>query len=64
MPIDFIHDCTLILYKQLIQAGFGSLRLYSVPGLPLCKDTDLRRATAHQLYCFAIEAGFGHKVPP
>ena len=23
MPIDFIHDCTLVLYKQLIQTGFG-----------------------------------------
>ena len=23
MAIDFIHDCTLVLYKQLIQTGFG-----------------------------------------
>ena len=23
VPIDFIHDCTLVLYKQLIQTGFG-----------------------------------------
>ena len=35
------------------------LRLYSVQGFPLYKDTDLRRATAHQLYCFAIDVGFG-----
>ena len=32
---------------------------YSVQGFPLYEDTDLRRATAHQLYCFAIEVGFG-----
>ena len=30
-----------------------------MPGFPLYKDTDLRRATAHQLYCFAIEVWFG-----
>ena len=62
VPIDFIHDdCTLVLYKQLIQTGFGCnpIRLYSVLGFPLYEDTDLRKATAHQLYCFAIEVGFG-----
>ena len=26
---------------------------------PLYEDTYLRRASAHQLYCFAIEVGFG-----
>ena len=31
-------------------------------GFPLYKDTDLRRATAHQIYCFAIEVGFGANV--
>ena len=31
---------------------------YFVPGFPLYEDTDLRRATAHQLYCFGIEVGF------
>ena len=36
-----------------------ALRLYSELGFPLYKDTDLGRATAHQLYCFAIEVGFG-----
>ena len=35
------------------------LRLYSVQGFPLYEDADLRRATTHQLYCFAIEIGFG-----
>ena len=35
------------------------LRLYSVKGFPLYEDTDSRRATTHQLYCFAIEVGFG-----
>ena len=35
------------------------LQLYSVPGFPLYEDTDLRRATAHQFYCFAIEVLFG-----
>ena len=28
-----------------------SLGLYSVPGFPLQEETDLRRATAHQLWC-------------
>ena len=36
-----------------------ALLLYSESGFPLYKDTDLGRATAHQLYCFAIEIGFG-----
>ena len=35
------------------------LRLYSVQGFPLYEDTDFRRAATHQLYCFAIEVGFG-----
>ena len=37
---------------------------YSVPGFPLYEDTDLGRATAHQLYCFAIEVGFGANALP
>ena len=36
-----------------------ALLLYSEPGFPLYEDTDLGRATAHQLYCFAIEVWFG-----
>ena len=36
-----------------------ALLLYSESGFPLYEDTDLGRATAHQLYCFAIEVGFG-----
>ena len=28
VPIDFIHDCTLVLYKQLIQTGFGCYPSY------------------------------------
>ena len=39
------------------------LGLYSVQGFPLYEDTDLRRATANQLYCFAIEVGFGANEP-
>ena len=30
-----------------------------MPGFSLYEDTDLRRATAHKLYYFAIEVGFG-----
>ena len=30
-----------------------------MPEFPLCENTDIRRAIAHQLYCFAIEVGFG-----
>ena len=36
-----------------------ALLLYSEQGFPLYEDTDLGRATAHQLYCLAIEIGFG-----
>ena len=36
-----------------------ALLLYSEPGFPLYEDTYLGRANAHQLYCFAIEVGFG-----
>ena len=39
-----------------------ALLLYSESGFPLYKDTDLGRATTHQLYCFAIEVGFGANV--
>ena len=67
MPSDFIHDCILVLYKQLIQTCFGcypsDFTLFcSVLFCPLYEDTDLRRATAHQLYSFAIEVGFGANV--
>ena len=62
MHIDLIHDCTLVLYKQLIKTGLGCYPSYFTlcrDFLSIYEDTDLRRATAHQLYCFAIEAGFG-----
>ena len=39
-----------------------SIRLYSVPEFPLYEDTDVRRASSHQLYCFAIEIVFGANV--
>ena len=48
----FTHDCTLVLFKQLIQTG-------SVLGFPLYKDTGNGRAATHQLYSFAIEVWFG-----
>ena len=35
-----------------------SLLLYSVPEFALGENTDLRRANAHQLYCFTIEVRF------
>ena len=33
VPIDFIHNCTLVLYKQLIQTGFGCYSDFT-----LCRD--------------------------
>ena len=61
MPIDFIHDCTV---KTAHPNWFWLLflRLYSGPGFSLYEDIDLRRVTARQLYCFAIEVGFGANV--
>ena len=46
------HDCTLVLYKQLIQTGFV-LQLHllsSVLGFPLHQDTADKKAATHQLY--------------
>ena len=34
MPIDFIRDCTHVLYKQLIGTGFGCYPSY----FTLCRD--------------------------
>ena len=34
MPIDFINDCTPVLYKQLIQTGFGCFP----SDFTLCRD--------------------------
>ena len=60
----FTHDCTLVLYKQLIQTGsvLGVLLLSSVLGFPLYEDTADGRAAIHQLYSFAIDVGFGANV--
>ena len=50
---------TLVLYFQLIQTGsvLLVLRLSSVLGFPLYKDTANGRDATHQLYSFAIEFG-------
>ena len=57
VSIHFIHDCTLVLNKQLIQTGsvLLLLSLSSVLSLPLYEDTANGRATTHQLYSFAVE---------
>ena len=48
----FTHDCTLVLYKQLIQTGSVLLLLLlsSVLGFPPYQDTADKKATTHQLY--------------
>ena len=56
----FTHDCTLVLYKQLIHTGSVLLLLpfSSVLGFPLYEDTGDGRAVTHQLYSFAIEVWY------
>ena len=58
VSIHFTHDCTLVLYKQLIKTGsvLLLLPLSSVLGFPFYKDTCHGRAAKHQLYIIAIEA--------
>ena len=65
VSINFTHDCTLVLYKQLIQTGsvLLLLPLSSVLGFPLYEDTANGRAATHQLYSLAIEVGFGANIP-
>ena len=60
VSIELAHDCTLVLYKQLIQTGLvlKLLPKFSELGFPLYEDTANGRATTHQLYRFAIEIGF------
>ena len=77
VSIELAHDCTLVLYKQLIKTGFvlQLLPKFSVLGFPLYEYTANGRAATHQLYSFAIEVGFapmteappqspGHHGPP
>ena len=61
MPIDFIHDCTLVLYKQLIQTGFGCYPSdFTLSWDFLSTRTRILGEPPHtSLYCFAIEVGFG-----
>ena len=64
VSIELAHDCTLVLYKQLIQTGsvLQLLPKFSVLGFPLYEDTANGRAATHQLYSFAIEVGFAPMV--
>ena len=57
--MNFTRDCSLVLYKQLIQTGSPLLLIpvSSVLGFPLYEDTANGRAATHQLYSFAIEFG-------
>ena len=60
----FTHDCTLVLYTQLIQTGSVLMLLpFSTElGFTLHRDTANGRAATHQLYSFAIEIGFAPMV--
>ena len=64
VSINFTHDYTLVLYKQLMQTGsvLLLLPLSSVLGFPLYEDTANGRAATHQLYSFAIEVWFGANI--
>ena len=56
----FTHDCTLVLYAQLIQTG-SLLLLFPfsiVLGFTLYEDTGNGRAAKHQLYSSAKEAWY------
>ena len=59
--VHFPHDCTLLLWAQLIQTGFmlfilrGPHLFFSVLFRAHYKVTSARRATTHQLHSFAIE---------
>ena len=66
VSIAFTHDCTIVLYKQLMQTGYVLLLLplTSVLGFPLYEDTSNGRATKHQLYSLAIEFGLAPMVWP
>ena len=56
----FTHDCTLVLFKQLIQTGSVLLLLpfSSVLGFTLYEDRGDGRAATHQLYSSAKEAWY------
>ena len=54
MSIHFTHDCTLVLYSQLIQTGSVLLLLQfsTVLGFTLNEDLGYGRAATHKLYSF------------
>ena len=60
VSIEVAHDCTLVLYKQLIKTGsvLHLLPKFSALGFPLYEDTANVRAATHQLYSFSIGVGF------
>ena len=66
VSIHFTHDCTLVLYKQLIKTGsvLLLLPLFSVLGFPFYEDTGHGRAAKHQLYIIAIEALYAPMSSP
>ena len=58
ISINFSHDCTHVLYAQLVQTGSALLLLqvYNMLGFTLySKDTGDGRAVRHKLYRYAME---------
>ena len=58
--IHFTHDCTLVLFVQLIKTGsvLTLLPLSTVLGFTLYEDTGNGKATKHQLYSSAIKVWY------
>ena len=56
----FTHDCTIVLYAQLIQTGSALLLLPCSPvlGFTLVKGTGDGIASTHQLYSSAMEVWY------
>ena len=58
--LDFIHDCTLVLYKQLIQTGFGCYSSdFTLSRAFLSMRTQTLGEPPHTSSIAAIEVGFG-----
>ena len=57
ITIHFTHDCTIVVYAQLIQTGFVLLllQLSTVLCFTLYKDTGDGRAVTHQLYSSTLK---------
>ena len=60
ISIHFTHDCTFLMYTQLVENGSGLMLLpfSTLLGIPLFWDTGQGRAATHQLYSSAIQVWY------